>query len=137
MIILSEARASAYEPSDREVCISITDPNKPLPTLSGQFLAVLRVCFSDITEAIDHPDYALFDAQHAAAVVRFARTWRDVDRIVVHCRAGMSRSPGVAMGLCDLFSWPLGEMEQQYPGCNRWVRRELRRTGRELLQTEQ
>jgi hypothetical protein len=29
------------------------------------------------------------------------------------------------MGLCDLFSWPLGDMEREHPLCNKWVRKQF------------
>lgn len=71
----------------------------------------------------------------AQDIVTFVRPWPDVDRIVVHCMAGQSRSPGVAMGLCDLFGWPLRDMEERYPLRNTRVRSELVSAGRLALQT--
>jgi hypothetical protein len=137
VLILSQNRAETYVPSDREVCISITDPHKPVASLSDRFLAVLRVSFSDITEALDHPDYALFDSKHAGEIVRFAKEWRNVDRIVVHCRAGLSRSPGIGIGLTELFSWgTVDDLLKEHSLCNHWVRQELVRVGRELLQSQ-
>jgi hypothetical protein len=50
VIWMSEASAEAYEPGDREVCISIRDPAAPLPALGRQFLAVLSLEFDDDPE---------------------------------------------------------------------------------------
>jgi hypothetical protein len=50
VIWMSEASAEAYEPGEREVCISIRDPAAPLPALSPQFLAVLSLEFDDDPE---------------------------------------------------------------------------------------
>jgi hypothetical protein len=50
VIWMSEASAEAYEPGEREVCISIRDPAAPLPPLSPQFLAVLSLEFDDDPE---------------------------------------------------------------------------------------
>jgi predicted protein tyrosine phosphatase len=132
VLILSEKNAQLYEPSRREVCISVTGPGKPLPNLSAQFLRVLRLAFSDITEPIDDPDYVLFNAQHAEEIIGFVRQHeRDVDRIVIHCQAGFSRSPGIAVGLCAVFGWDSpAELQQKHPLCNNWVRDELIRAGR-------
>ena len=47
---MSEASAEAYEPGEREVCISIRDPAAPLPALSPRFLAVLSLEFDDDPE---------------------------------------------------------------------------------------
>jgi len=132
LLILSRKKAEAYEPSGREACISITDAgDAPLPVLSSAFVAVLRVAFSDIDEASSDPTEVLFSEHHARQVADFVRQWTQVDRIVVHCMAGQSRSPGIALGLCELFSWETGDLEERYPFWNPWVRRELVRVGRE------
>ena len=133
VLILSETRARAYEPSGREVCISVTDPGKPEARLSSRFLAILRLAFTDIAEPVEDPWHVVFTPGHATEIVQFIQKWSDVTRVVIHCRAGLSRSPGIAMGLCDLFSWPLGELEREHPLCNKWVRRELARVGREVI----
>ena len=104
--MLSAAQAETYEPDGVEVCISIMDPNLSEVRLSPQFAAVLRLNFSDITGPSPAPLHVLFSEEHARAIVDFVRHWADADRIVVHCMAGVSRSPGVALGLCDLHVWP-------------------------------
>ncbi len=130
VLVLSERDAQLHQPVGREVCISITDPGKPLPVLSIRFLAVVRLAFSDITEALDHPDLVLFDERHALEILWFVSHWRKVDRIVIHCQAGVSRSPGIAAGLSELFGWrlPLRLHDRDSLG-NRWVRDELIRVG--------
>ena len=130
VLVLSERDAQLHHPARREVCISITDPGKPLPFLSTHFLAVLRLAFSDITEAIDHPNYVLFNERHAMEILWFVSLWGKVDRIVIHCQAGVSRSPGIAAALCELFGWGLPSrlQDRNAPG-NRWVRDELIRVG--------
>jgi predicted protein tyrosine phosphatase len=134
VLVLSQTRAEAYEPTGREVCISVTDPAKVPARLSDRFAAILRLSFTDITEPIGHPDYVLFDETHARAIVRFVQQWPDVDRIVVHCRAGLGRSPGIAIGLTELFSWgAIDPLLKEHALCNHWVRKELVRAGREAL----
>ena len=44
------------------------------------------------------------------------------ERVMVHCNAGVSRSPGVALGLCDLRGWATAALERSHPGWNRLVR---------------
>lgn len=122
--ILSREAAERYEPQGVEICISITDPVAPSAELSPGFAAVLRLAFSDIV-AIETPEDVLFAPQHAAAVADFVGQWRHADRLVVHCHAGVSRSPGVALGLCDRFGWPVTALEARYPSWNQWVRQVL------------
>jgi predicted protein tyrosine phosphatase len=126
LCILSREGAERYQPQGLEICISIADPDAPPAQLSPRFAAVLRLGFSDIVEA-ETPADVLFAREHAAAVVEFVERWRHAERLVVHCHVGASRSPGVALGLCDRYGWPATELEQRYPSWNRWVREVLRR----------
>jgi predicted protein tyrosine phosphatase len=122
--VLSREAVERYEPEGVEICISISDPTAPAAILSPRFAAVLRLAFSDI-EAIQCAEDVLFSPEHASAIVDFVERWRHADRLVVHCHAGVSRSPGVALGLCDRFGWSAQAFEEEYPSWNRWVRRVL------------
>jgi predicted protein tyrosine phosphatase len=128
LCILSREGAERYEPRGLEICISIADPDAPPAQLSPKFAAVLRLGFSDIV-AVEIPADVLFAPEHAAAVVEFVDRWRHAERLVVHCHVGASRSPGVALGLCDRYGWPAAELEHGYPSWNRWVREVLGRQG--------
>jgi predicted protein tyrosine phosphatase len=123
-VVLSREEAERYEPRDREVCISIADPNADPARLSSDFAAVLRLNFTDIIEQ-GEPSDVLFSEHHARAIREFVDSWPDAARIVVHCHAGMSRSPGVALGLCDIRGWATAELERSHPGWNRLVRTAL------------
>ena len=99
VIWMSEASAEAYEPGEREVCISIRDPAAPLPALSPQFLAVLSLEFDDDPEpGWEERRRSITDAQ-ADQVIEFVERHLAARRIVVHCLAGISRSPSLAAGL--------------------------------------
>jgi predicted protein tyrosine phosphatase len=128
--VLSITGAAKYEPSGREVCISITDPQSAPANLSEKFAAVLRLSFSDITEPIPLPTHVLFAPEHAHAILDFIDNWPDVERIVVHCVGGLSRSPGVALAIADLRGWPVKALEQRSPMWNKWVREQLVSVGR-------
>lgn len=122
--ILSREAVERYEPQGVEICISITDPAAPPAELSPGFAGILRLAFSDIV-ALESPTDVLFAPAHAAAIVEFVERWQDAERLVVHCQVGVSRSPGVALGLCDRFGWPVALLEESHPFWNRWVRRVL------------
>jgi predicted protein tyrosine phosphatase len=121
LVVLSRDNAERYEPQGVEVCISITDPGVPEVRLSDKFAAVLRLVFNDIS-APGSPEDVLFAEEHADAIVRFLERWTNAERIVVHCVGGVSRSPGVALGLCDLRGWPVEALERRYPFWNSRVR---------------
>jgi predicted protein tyrosine phosphatase len=130
LVVLSMSRATAYEPSRHEVCISITDPHSEPVQLSPKFADVLRLSFSDIIEPIPLPSHRLFAQEHATAILEFIGRWPNVERIVVHCVAGLSRSPAVALAIADLYERPTGELERQFPMWNTWVRQQLLEAGR-------
>jgi predicted protein tyrosine phosphatase len=121
LIVLSREDVERYEPSSREICISISDPGAAPAGLSPSFAAVLRLQFDDVTERGDPAD-VLFAEQHAREIIAFIDEWPDVDRIVFHCNMGVSRSPAIALGLCDLHGWATAELERSHPGWNRLVR---------------
>jgi predicted protein tyrosine phosphatase len=123
-VVLSREDAERYEPGGREICISIADPDADPALLSKDFVAVLRLNFTDIIVQ-GEPTDVLFSEDHARAIREFIDTWPDATRIVVHCHAGVSRSPGVALGLCDIRGWATAELERSHPGWNRLVRTAL------------
>jgi predicted protein tyrosine phosphatase len=129
LVVLSREAAEKYQPTGIEICVSIADPDVPPAALSSAFAAVLHLAFSDVV-ATELATDILFEAQHAAAILRFVAQWPDAERLVVHCHVGASRSPGVALGLCDVFGWPTVELERRHPAWNRWVRQVVARHGR-------
>ena len=68
------------------------------------------------------PTDILFAREHAAAITKFIDSWPSAERVVLHCNMGVSRSPGVALGLCDLRGWATAALERSHPGWNRLVR---------------
>ena len=120
-MVLSREDAERYQPAGSEICISIADPDAEPARVSAAFLDVLRLHFDDVTER-GEPSDILFEADHARAIHEFIEKWPDVERVVLHCNMGVSRSPGVALGLCDLRGWATGALERSHPGWNRLVR---------------
>jgi len=120
-IVLSREEAEAYEPRGQEICISISDPDALPADVSSRFAAVLRLNFDDVTER-GEPSDILFAEDHAHEIRKFLDSWPGAERVMVHCNAGVSRSPGVALGLCDLSGWATAELERSHPGWNRLVR---------------
>ena len=121
LVVLSREDAEAYEPTGREICISISDPDAEPARVSHGFAAILRLSFDDVTQR-GVPTDILFADEHASSINEFIDGWPGIERVVVHCNMGVSRSPGVALGLCDLRGWATAALERSYPGWNRLVR---------------
>jgi predicted protein tyrosine phosphatase len=121
LVVLSRDEAERYEPRGTEICISIADPDAESARISPRFAAVLRLNFDDLTER-GEPSDILFAEDQAREISEFVDSWPTAQRVVVHCNAGVSRSPGVALGLCDVHGWATAKLERSHPGWNRLVR---------------
>ena len=121
LVVLSREEAERYEPSLKEICISISDPDAEPADVSARFVAVLRLNFDDVTQR-GEPSDILFAQDHAGAITVFLDKGPDAERVMVHCNMGVSRSPGVALGLCDARGWATAALERSHPGWNRLVR---------------
>lgn len=129
LVVLSREEVERYEPGRREICISISDPFAKPARLSPRFQSVLRLYFNDVVERGD-PSDILFETEHAAAITAFLDDAPEFSRLVLHCNMGVSRSPGVALGLCDLKGWATAELERKHPGWNRLVRSVMRNSAK-------
>ena len=129
-VVLSREEAELYEPRGKEICISISDPDASPARVSSRFAAVLRLNFNDVTER-GEPSDILFAEDHAREIRNFLDAWPKAERVMVHCNAGVSRSPGVALGLCDIRGWATAALERSYPGWNRLVRSVIAAEGKE------
>jgi predicted protein tyrosine phosphatase len=129
-VVLSREEAELYEPRGKEICISISDPDASPARVSSRFAAVLRLNFNDVTER-GEPSDILFAEDHAREIRKFLDAWPKAERVMVHCNAGVSRSPGVALGLCDIRGWATAALERSYPGWNRLVRSVIAAGGKE------
>lgn len=108
------------------IVISIFDPDKPHPVLkiSGLCQAVLALGFHDacpVGSMVLPPDIRLLQPEQAAQVWDFVGQWiPHVQRIVVHCEQGMSRSPAVAAAIARHLGQDEGEFWEEYQP-NQWV----------------
>jgi predicted protein tyrosine phosphatase len=101
--VYSRAAIERVPPHDvPHVVISITSTPSDVAAIpaSPSLLGILRLSFADIEEPEPDADLVLFDAEHARAIHGFVTKHRaSVERIVVHCDAGVSRSPAVAAAI--------------------------------------
>lgn len=93
----------ALPPEEPHAVISITttaDDVAQLPDATSR-LGVLRLSFPDADVAVaDVTADRLFGAEHADRIWDFLDAHRDaITCLVLHCDAGMSRSPGVAAAI--------------------------------------
>ena len=81
--------------------ISIVSPGREHPKMQGTNIHKFQ--FHDITEEyfLESVNKTIrpIEREIAASIAQIALDNRDCDRWIIHCEAGISRSPGVAIGL--------------------------------------
>lgn len=112
--VYSRGAIEALAPHDvAHVIISITttaDDQAKL-RLGTACRGVLRLSFIDADEQRDDQPHVLFGREQARAILDFVTEHRDaIERVVVHCDAGLSRSPAVAAALAVC----LGQSDQEF-----------------------
>ena len=76
---------------------------------------VLRLSFHDITALKPGEDYTLFNEEQSKQIVEFVKKVAPVaEGIIVHCRAGISRSAAVAKWICSQYHIPFNAHYYKY-----------------------
>jgi predicted protein tyrosine phosphatase len=113
-VIFSRQMAQTSSVPGRYAVISINDNREdPLQTredickVRSGYVDILQVVFDDLTPESHDPEgfphLVVMTDEMAEEIVRFWDRWRnDVDRFVIHCTAGISRSAGVGSALARL-----------------------------------
>lgn len=113
--IMPRAKAEAYAPGKNECCISIGSPGQALANLSSHFRDTLRLQFHDLAgfqrEDGSWPDGSTqLVEDDADMIAEFVARNRDMEALVVHCEAGISRSVAVGLAIstevCRHWAWP-------------------------------
>lgn len=109
IFVYSRSAFDAARPHEvPHVLISITSsPNDVARVrMNPARLGILRLSFPDVEIASDqHAESDLFSREHAAMVWSFVLQHRsEIERIIVHCDAGLSRSPAVGAALARVFN---------------------------------
>lgn len=116
--ICSFRSAIQYKPAPHEktVIIRVSEPDYEkewkTPLLHHeQFADILHVFFYDVTDAQierilkeePHAPYFAITKEEAEKILTFVDKHKDADRVVVHCSAGISRSPAVGIAIAGHF----------------------------------
>ncbi|KKN91184.1 hypothetical protein LCGC14_0220500 [marine sediment metagenome] len=87
--------------------ISVTDPDEPtafLGSYENRNDFVLRLQFHDLDKIWPQlKEVTYFDNIMAASIIQFVHKNKHVNHIIVHCEAGVSRSPAIAAVICEHF----------------------------------
>lgn len=123
VLFCSQKVAQDRQPWNGFAIISITNSGDAPANLKEGWAQVLRLEFDDIDTA-EEP-FALFSEQHARCVIQFVCQChkKEIEGILVHCTAGVSRSAAVAKWIADRYQLPFNEKYMLY---NKHVHKVLR-----------
>lgn len=99
------------------ISIGESDASEGDANIQDGWQDLLRLSFHDILPSTPDPDsaYTLMDDEDSKAIVDFVRyVAPNVDGIIVHCRAGISRSAAVAKWICREYSIPFNAKYNKY-----------------------
>lgn len=107
--VRSKGKAADFYLEDAPwACISIVSPGDDWPQLvHDNRLEVLRLQFKDVDKVREQDKgriKGLFNDVHADKIWKFVESVKDrIDTLLVHCEAGLSRSPGVAAAIAHVY----------------------------------
>jgi len=100
--VRSRLKAAEFVSEVPWAAISISSYNDWPELNSANRIGLLQLCFEDMEH--NYKDYILFQDKHAEQIYEFASEMaKKVEIILVHCQAGISRSPAVAAVLDKAF----------------------------------
>jgi len=99
IVVLNRFEAEDFYCGHSWGCISIATTADDFPRIRRDYRHdLLQLAFADITIPADN--YILFHDDHAHDILDFVtRNWEDIDTLMVHCDAGISRSSAVAAAI--------------------------------------
>lgn len=105
VIFISQEQAEEMNPPFATALVSITDPMRAHAAIKEGWQAVLRVAFHD-KDPVNYPeiyeDLQEITQEQAEKIAAFVKAQAQCSQlIVVHCRAGISRSAGAAKAIAE------------------------------------
>lgn len=113
IIVKNKGSARNFTPSEdckSWAAISVSSKPDAWPDLNQDKLVDwLKLSFDDIDYFVGE-NYVLFDETYADKILNFVEKNKHVDTLLVHCEAGISRSPAIAAAISKIY---LGYKEDQ------------------------
>ena len=104
-LVLSRNQVRHVDPELDHITISVTDPNDSLANLpfsqNPSCKGVLRLSFHDVDS---EKNGTIFTREQARQILDFVNDHlHEIELIVIHCEAGISRSAGIAASLSSIY----------------------------------
>ena len=102
LLVLPRSAAQDFTYDKPWACISIgTEPGDWPKINMCQRIDILQIAFADLSKP--EKDMILFNEKHAKQIWDFVdKVWDKIDVLMVHCMAGVCRSPAVAAAIAKV-----------------------------------
>lgn len=119
--------AEAIEGYPDRALISVYSIKDTIPVHKAGWYEILQLRFNDV-DALnpERPELELFNHDHAKMIIGKILNWNEkdeIERLIVHCHAGVSRSAAIAKFAADMLR--LDNFNHKYPLYNKLVYRVL------------
>lgn len=106
IVVMSREKAKKFKCEDNWAAISVSSKSDMFPELdASKRQGLLQLCFDDISFPHTIPKgLKLFNLELAREVVDFVNLHENnIETLLVHCEAGLSRSPAIAAAISEIF----------------------------------
>jgi predicted protein tyrosine phosphatase len=116
VIFMGRVEAAAEPARPDWAVISLSEWGAEPAKLKDGWQAILRMEFHDIEELVPDEPYDLFSEDQARQIIEFVADMNayGVVGVLVHCRAGISRSAAVAKWIAGKYGLPFPESYSLY-----------------------
>lgn len=136
IVVLSKLLAEhIYVFDDNTLVISITSPGQPEANIKGNYIHKFQ--FHDVREdlMLDSGIMNAMTEEMAEAITEVLINNRHLKRWVIHCEAGVSRSPGIAVGAARYLNVDpeLDKLIERFPCYNTHVAKMMHKAMRKKI----
>ena len=103
ILVLNKRNAQQFAHETPWACISIYCPqDTPAKINKCQLVDIIQLGFDDIDEPEE--EFIMFKEEHAQQILDFVeKNWEKVDLLMIHCYAGLCRSPAIAAIISKIY----------------------------------
>ncbi|MEK3955807.1 hypothetical protein [Psychrobacillus sp. FSL K6-1464] len=105
--VLSMSRANLYRTVKKACIIRIGDMESDFRPLEQEYVKECTLCFYDVEPSTTLPsNWNWFNKEQGEKVLTFFKSFNNEEELIIHCHAGVSRSPAIALS----YAWYVNDL---------------------------